>query len=688
MTKEGEEGRRGTGPETPTPEGRRRTLASALREEDRSGATVWPQTEEGEPGALRDAGAGEGGVVPTPLLRLSAALARRMGGAPLAPTLGQSLELAMADRADDEKAESVAHSPPSPPATARRAVAPPALVPALGLGDQLLAGGLISRDQMRVAHIEQKRSGAPLGQVLVDLGFITDGVLAEVLAQSSGHDRFDAAATLADPAALAPLPEREARRLRVFPVGLRGSLLRLAMADPLDVVTIDEVRRHYGRDVRIEPVVSSEAEIAEAIDRSYGHVLALDGVLRELETLGAAGADPESLRDTDSHPVVRLVNALLLDAVKRRASDLHFEPEGAFLRVRLRIDGTLSQTLIFHKQYWPAVAQRLKILAGMNIADRLGSQDGRFSMSIAHRKIDFRASVIPTVHGENMVLRVLDRSATPLKLEQLALAHGTLDPLELLVRRPEGLLLVTGPTGSGKTTTLYALMDHISGPEITIVTLEDPVEYDLPLLRQTQVREGARLGFADGIRALLRQDPDVMLVGEIRDADTAAMALRAAMTGHQVYATLHANDAPSALPRLMDLGLRPGLLAGSLIGVLAQRLVRRLCPQCRQSYRASPVECKILGLDATDPPEIFRARGCEACGQTGYHGRVPISELLSVSPEIDDLIASAAPLAEIRALATRQGYRPMLDDGARLVCEGVIDVAALMRAIDVTRRLA
>jgi general secretion pathway protein E/type IV pilus assembly protein PilB len=548
--------------------------------------------------------------------------------------------------------------------------------------------GLISRDQLRVAITEQKKTGAMMGAVLVDLGFITDGALAEVMAHNSGRDRFDPAATVPDPAALSPLPEAEARRLRVFPVGLRGTLLRLAMADPLDVVAIDTVRRRYRKDIRVEPLASSEGEIQTAIDGAYGHELSLDGVLRELEALGERGADPETIGDAAGHPVVRLVNALLLNAVKRRASDIHFEPDGAFLRVRERVDGVLRQSLTFHKQYWAAVCQRVKILAGMDIADRLNPQDGRFSMAVAHRKVDFRGSVVPTVHGENLVLRILDRSATPLRLESLGLDQRIMDTLCLMIRRPEGMLLVVGPTGSGKTTTLYALMDHISGPDLNIVTLEDPVEYDLPLLRQTQVRDGGRMGFADGIRAMLRQDPDVILVGEVRDPDTAAMALRAAMTGHQVYSTLHANDAISALSRLSDLGIRQTLLSGSLMGILAQRLARKLCVKCRQEYEASPVECRILGVEPQSAHTIYRSLGCGSCGHTGYRGRVPLTELLTVTRDLDGLLADSAPISEIRALAERQGYRPMVANGARLVLDGVIDVAALMRAVDITGRLA
>ncbi|MCF8481022.1 MAG: Flp pilus assembly complex ATPase component TadA [Rhodospirillum sp.] len=576
--------------------------------------------------------------------------------------------------------------PPPPPSTAPPTAPPTA--PRDRLGEQLVDAGLISRDQLRVAITEQKGTGAMMGTVLVELGFITDGALAEVMAHNSGRDRFDPAATVPDPAALSPLPEAEARRLRVFPVGLRGTLLRLAMADPMDVVAIDAVRRHYRKDIRVEPLASGEGEIQTAIDGAYGHELSLDGVLRELEALGERGGDTDVISDTAAHPVVRLVNALLLNAVKRRASDIHFEPDGAFLRVRERVDGVLRQSLTFHKQYWAAVCQRVKILAGMDIADRLNPQDGRFSMAVSHRKVDFRASIVPTVHGENLVLRILDRSATPLKLEHLGLDQRVMDTLRLMIRRPEGMLLVVGPTGSGKTTTLYALMDHISGPDLNIVTLEDPVEYDLPLLRQTQVRDGGRMGFADGIRAMLRQDPDVILVGEVRDPDTAAMALRAAMTGHQVYSTLHANDAISALSRLADLGLRQGLLSGALMGILAQRLARKLCVKCRQAYQASPVECRILGVDPQTGPTIHRSQGCEACGQTGYRGRVPLTELLTVTPDVDALLADGAPISEIRALAGRQGYRPMVSNGARLVLDGVIDVAALMRAVDITGRLA
>ncbi len=579
----------------------------------------------------------------------------------------------------------------APPAPQARPKPPPARSRSphemARLGEQLVSMGLISKDQLRVAVTEQKQRDAQIGQVLVDLGFVTEQTLSEVLARNTGRDQFDPEGTVPDPGVFQRLPEDVARRLRVMPVALEGQVLRLAMADALDVVAQDEVRTHFGADTRIEPLVAAESHIHQAIDDGYGHTLSLDGVLREVEALDADAATMDDRRGGAFHPVVRLVNILLLDAVKRRASDLHFEPDGAFLRVRLRIDGVMTQVLTFHKQYWPAVAQRVKILAGMNIADRMSPQDGRFSLTVAHRKVDVRASALPTVHGENIVLRILDRSATPLRLGQLGFDPDNLDLLRRLLRRPEGMVLVTGPTGSGKTTTLYAMMDYIGSSELNIMTLEDPVEYEMPMIRQSQVRDGGRVGFADGIRAILRQDPDVILVGEIRDPDTAGMALRAAMTGHQLYATLHTSDAAGALPRLTDLGLKPGMLAGNVIGIVAQRLARRLCPACREMKTADPRACAMIGADPGKPPEIGHAKGCEACGHTGYRGRVAITEVLPVVREVDDLIAAGASLGDIRAAAARHGYKPMIEDGSRKVLEGLIDVPSLVRAVDITSRL-
>ena len=472
-------------------------------------------------------------------------------------------------------------APPPAPTPAPPVATPSAPPPGNGasmarIGDKLVELGLISKDQLQVALYEKKRSNKLMGNLLVELGFITETALSAVLAESSGFERFDPKSTVVDPTLIKQLPKEMAQRCRVLPVSLDGESLRLAMADIYDVLAIDQARRYLPQGVEIIPLVCSESELASAIDQYYGYEFSIDGILRELETGNHDLSSAALSGDGYVHPLVRLVNAVLFDAVKAGASDIHFEPEGSFLRLRYRIDGVLTQIRTVHKDHWAAISHRLKIIAGMNIADKLNPQDGRFSLTVGQRHVDFRVSALPTVHGENLVVRILDRSGSLLAVDQLGFSAGNRALLERLLKRPEGIILATGPTGSGKTTTLYAVLTHINSLERNIMTLEDPVEYALPLIRQAQVREGTSLTFAEGVRALLRQDPDVIFIGEVRDQATASMALRAAMTGHQVYSTLHANDAAGALPRLHDLGLHHGLLAGNVIGIIAQRLVRRL----------------------------------------------------------------------------------------------------------------
>lgn len=571
------------------------------------------------------------------------------------------------------------------------AVAPPQGAPPAGMGrigDRLLDMGLISKDQLEVALFEKKNSNKMMGEILVDLGFISEHVLSTVLAESSGFERFDSRAGVADPEVLKRLPKEVAVRFRVFPVALDGNQLRLAMADVYDVLAMDQVRRYFAGDTEILPLVCSETEITQAIDQYYGHELSIDGILREIES-GEADTllvDAEAMEGQDSylHPLVRLVNAILLDAVKVKASDLHFEPEGSFLRVRYRIDGVMTQIRTIHKEHWPAISHRLKIMSGMNIADKLNPQDGRMNMSVGNRKIDFRVSSLPTMHGENIVMRLLDKTAAQVPVTQLGFSEGNFDLLKEMIARPEGIIIVTGPTGSGKTTTLYAVMNYINSLDINIMTLEDPVEYELPLIRQSQVREGSQLTFAEGIRTLLRQDPDKILVGEVRDSDTATMALRAAMTGHQVYTTLHTNDAAGALPRLVDLGMKPSLMAGNIIGIVAQRLARKLCADCGITRPATVEECTILGLPPEDPPMVGAPVGCAKCRFTGYRGRTAVAEVIAMNPDLDELVIQNASLSIVRREARKFGFIPMAEDGRAKVLAGIMSVEGLVRTVDVS----
>ena len=559
------------------------------------------------------------------------------------------------------------------------------------LGQILIARGILSEDQLRIALLEQMKSNAPIGKLLISLGFVSEATLREALSESLGRQSIDLSNAIVDPQALKLVPRDLAKRHHLLPIDYDDAnrRLTLAVSDTRDIVGLDKVAALLPEQVEIDQLLAGESEIDRAIDQYYGHELSIDGILHEIET---GEIDWKSLSTTDdeySQPVVRLIDSILTDAVKRDVSDIHFEPEANFLRIRYRIDGMLRQIRALHKSYWPAMTVRIKVLAGMNIAEMRAPQDGRIGLTVSGRTIDFRVSCQPTIHGENIVLRILDRQKGIVPLEGLGLADDHLQQLKLMIARPEGIILVTGPTGSGKTTTLYSVLNHINGEGIHIMTLEDPVEYPMALVRQTSVAESAKLDFANGIRSMMRQDPDVILVGEIRDAETAEMAFRAAMTGHQVYSTLHSNSAIGAVPRLLDIGVLPDIMAGNIIGIVAQRLVRRLCDHCRSPYPAEAYEMQLLGAAAdSERPVLFRATGCERCDFQGYRGRIAIMELLRIDRGIDELIARRATAHEIRARALAQGFVTLADDGVRRVLAGVTSLEELGRVVDLTDRMA
>ncbi len=561
----------------------------------------------------------------------------------------------------------------------------------LPLGQTLLARGVISPDQLNIALTEQRKSKTALGKILVRLGFVTEATIRDTLSVSLGQVAIDLSNTIIDHNALALVPKDIARRYQVLPVDYdkQARKLLLAVADPSNVVALDQIRALIKDDVRIEQVLARESDISIGIEQHYGFELSIDGILNEIET---GEIDYQSLAtefDEYSQPVVRLVDALLNDAVKRSASDIHFEPEQGFLRIRYRIDGVLRQIRSLHKNYWSAMVVRLKVISGMNIAETRAPQDGRISLSLSGRSIDFRVSAQPTTHGENIVLRILDRQKGIVPLEDLGLQEDELKMLRLMIARPEGIILVTGPTGSGKTTTLYSILNHVNTEGVNIMTLEDPVEYPMAMIRQTSVNEVAKLDFASGIRSMMRQDPDVILVGEIRDQETAEMAFRAAMTGHQVYSTLHTNSAIGAIPRLQDLGVLPDIMSGNIIGVVAQRLMRRVCMHCREPYRPDDeLTLKILGVDPGWRGEIFRAAGCDHCDNTGYRGRLAIMELFKMDGDIDELIARRATGREIREAARRTGFRTLAEDAVSRVLAGQTSLDEITRIVDLTDRVA
>lgn len=558
--------------------------------------------------------------------------------------------------------------------------------PPVRIGDRLIELGVITEDQLQVALQEKKLTGKMLGQVFVDLGFVTEAEISSFMAEKSGIEKFDANSTIVDSEVLERVPREDAERYQVLPVSMKDNTITIAMADPEDVVALDVLRRFFDRGVTINPIIANPTELMSSIDKYYGYASSIDNILKELEQ-GYVDDDIASLSENEAyaHPIVRLVNALVSDAVKLGVSDLHFEPEENFIRLRYRLDGVLRTAQTLHGRHWGAIAQRLKIMSKMNIADKLAPQDGRFSINVGGREIDFRVSSLPTVFGENIVLRVLDKSAGIVPLEKLGFSDKQKEMIANIQSKPEGIVIVTGPTGSGKTTTLYSMLNAINTVDVNIQTLEDPVEFSLPMIRQTNIREGI-LEFADGIKALLRQDPDIIFVGEIRDSVTAEMALKAAMTGHQVYSSLHTNDSFGALPRLWDLGLKPSMMAGAMNGVFAQRLARRLCESCKQPTQATPEECKILEVDAANPPTIFKAGRCDACDNQGYKGRVAVIEILTFSEDMNDLMSRSASLSEIRDQAYKDGFVPMLDDGLSKVLDGTTSLEALGKVVSLRRR--
>ncbi|MBP9712328.1 MAG: Flp pilus assembly complex ATPase component TadA [Sterolibacterium sp.] len=558
--------------------------------------------------------------------------------------------------------------------------------PPVRLGDLLLEKGLITQDQLRIALHEQKNLGKPLGETLIALGFVTESSMRGALAENLGEQAISLKNIAADPHALAYIGKQIAKRHTLFPVSYhaeRNELL-IASADPNDIVAADQINALLAGGPKPLWRLASANEILPAIEQFYGHELSIDGILHELET---GNIDIASLTlDTEgySHPVVRLMDSLLADATLRGASDIHFEPELQFLRIRYRVDGVLRQVRVLHSRYWSAMVVRLKVMAGMNIAETRAPQDGRISLSISGSQVDFRCAVQPTIHGENFVLRILDRKRGIVPLDGLGLSDPQLTLMQLMLARPEGILLVTGPTGSGKTTTLYSILGHLNDEGVNIMTLEDPVEYPMPIIRQTSVSDAVKMDFAEGIRSMMRQDPDIILVGEIRDHDTAEMALRAAMTGHQVFSTLHTNSAIRSIPRLLDLGIKPDVLAGNIIGIIGQRLIRKLCLKCRKAETPSPLEAQLLGLTADESLTLYHPVGCPACEHSGYKGRTSIVELLKFDSGLDELIAQRASLRAMNQHALDLGFVSMAQDGLRRVRDGVTTIEEIARVVDLT----
>ena len=550
------------------------------------------------------------------------------------------------------------------------------------LGTLLVEEGLLTSEQLDRAVADQKSSGMPLGQVLIEQGLLTEAQLVKALGEQIGVQYVDLAEAQVDPAAVAIVPEYLIKRYTLLPVGFDDEhRLIVAMADPANVLAIDDLRSVSGYE--IVPRVAARTDIEEAI-RRHG---SLDDSVGDLAELAAEETEEEEAEGpsvaAEDAPVVKLVNTIVTRAVNDRASDIHLEPGEQELRVRFRIDGVLHDVMSAPRSIANAVVSRVKIMADLNIAERRVPQDGRISLRVNNRPIDLRAATLPAIFGEKVVLRILDKSAGVAKLEDLGFNDYNLRRYESAYTKPYGAILVTGPTGSGKTTTLYSTLGILNRPEVNIITVEDPVEYRLPGITQVQVNRKAGLLFATALKSILRADPDVVLIGEVRDSETARIAVEAALTGHLVLTTLHTNDAPSSIGRILDMGVEPFLVGSSIDAVLAQRLARRLCDRCRVPYTARPDSLAAVGWPEEwgTELELYEAGGCGSCSHTGFRGRLSINEVMLINEEIQRLIVDRASADQIARAAHEEGMRTLRQDGLEKVRLGLTSIQEILRVV-------
>ena len=556
-----------------------------------------------------------------------------------------------------------------------------------GFGEQLVDKGLLQPIQLAMAEKEAEKAGEPLRKVLVRMGYVSEEVLLTYLADELNIPYVSLANFIIMPEVVRLVPEPLARKYTLIPIFNVADTVTVAMADPLNIFTIDELRNKTN--LNIETCFASENEIRNSINQYYSVSEDMGKVIQTLddETAGLSteGGEMEMKKlETliEEAPVIKLVNMFFIEAVRQGASDIHIEPEEGFLRVRFRVDGIMHELSTVPRKLQPAVLSRVKILASLDIAERRIPQDGRILIRVGQKPIDLRVSVVPTIHGENIVIRLLDTSQMTLELKDLGLSESNFKTYSKLVRQPYGIILITGPTGSGKTTTLYASLNQINDVGKNIVTIEDPVEYRLPLVRQIQVNPKVDLTFANGLRSVLRQDPDVVMVGEVRDEETARIAIQAALTGHLVFSTIHTNDAAGGITRLTDMGIEPFLISSSVIGLVAQRLVRVLCKDCKAPYKPSREELESLGLTAKDSNlQIYGPAGCHTCRKTGFKGRMAIQEFLVPDDEIRRMAIRRASSEELKQYAVAQGMKTLRDDGLEKVKAGMTSLEEMMRVI-------
>jgi len=546
----------------------------------------------------------------------------------------------------------------------------------------LLEKAIITKEQLNKALEESRKKGMPLGKVIVRSGMVAEEVYAQAISEALDIPYVNLASYIIDQEVIKLIPETMAQKYKAIPIFKIRNSLTVAMVNPKDIVAIDDLSRKAKCD--IESMLSTESAILNAIEQYYGTSSSFDDVIKDIDKenrFQAEGTEFDSTKLTEiaeEAPVIKLVNMIIMQAVKDKASDIHIEPVETRLAVRFRIDGILHEMFSPPKHLEPALMSRIKVLSKMDIAEKRKPQDGRFNMKALDRDIDLRVSAFPTIYGENIVIRILDRGAILLGLDKVGFSREIQKEFKRLIKYPHGIILVTGPTGSGKTTTLYSALSTIDSEEQNVITIEDPVEYHIGRIRQSQINPKAGLTFAAGLRSILRQDPDIIMVGEIRDKETAEISVQAALTGHLVFSTLHTNDASGALSRLIDMGIEPFLISSSIIGILAQRLVRKICDKCKEEYTPTDDILKALGL--SDKNGIFKGKGCDACKNTGYKGRIGIFELLIVNDQIKKLVVDKVSSDIIKKKTIEMGMKTMRDDGIDKVLKGITTPEEVIKA--------
>lgn len=558
------------------------------------------------------------------------------------------------------------------------------------VAELLVRGGVVSRDQLNKAQQKGRDSGSSVMKELVQLGFTTEQTLTEFLAKQFGIEKIELTSEEIEESVFALIPPQLTQKHQIVPTKLNGSTLTVAMADPTDLVAINEVKFITGYGVRV--VLASPSAIKKTLDHRFGGIT-YDDVLKkfgdgDMEVI--LEQDDVNLQElqqaTMEAPVVTLVNAILADAAKRRASDIHIEPYEKLFRVRFRIDGVLQEIMSPPLRLKNPLVSRLKVMAGLDIAERRLTQDGRIKLKMGvSGELDIRVSILPTLFGEKVVMRLLDKSNLQLDMAKLGFDPQTLENFQEAIHKPFGMILITGPTGSGKSTTLYSALSELNKADVNISTAEDPVEYNLVGINQVQVREQIGLNFASCLRSFLRQDPDIIMVGEIRDLETAQIAVKAALTGHLVLSTLHTNDAPSTIDRLINMGVEPFLLTSSINLIAAQRLVRRICDKCKESIEVTPEALINLGVDASEAAggfPIFRGRGCNNCNDTGYRGRLAIYEILVMHEGLKELILKSASAADLKREAVKSGMSTLRMSALQKVRDGLTTIEETIRVTD------